>query len=109
MAGTALGEPRCADFVAGTALCEPRCADFVAGKALSDAHLSLSLTLTLTHAHTHSHSHAHTLGRVAQMEMGLLIFEGSSDRVLTETGILSPKPQSGKMESNGGGGSKIIT
>ena len=43
MAGTALCEPACADFVAGTtlcepppgaALCEPPCADFVAGTAL---------------------------------------------------------------------------
>ena len=36
MAGTALCEPPCADFVAGTALCEPPCADFVAGAALCE-------------------------------------------------------------------------
>ena len=34
VAGTGLGEPRSADFVAGTALCEPRSADFVAGTPL---------------------------------------------------------------------------
>ena len=36
MAGTALCEPPCADFVAATALCEPRGADFVAGTALCE-------------------------------------------------------------------------
>ena len=36
MAGTALGEPQSADFVAGTALGEPRSADFVAGTALGE-------------------------------------------------------------------------
>ena len=36
MAGAALCEPPCADFVAGTALCEPPCADFVAGAALCE-------------------------------------------------------------------------
>ena len=36
MAGTALCEPPCADFVAGAALCEPPCADFVAGAALCE-------------------------------------------------------------------------
>ena len=34
LAGTALCEPPCAGFLAGTALCEPPCADFVAGAAL---------------------------------------------------------------------------
>ena len=34
MAGAALCEPPCADFVAGAALCEPPRADFVAGTAL---------------------------------------------------------------------------
>ena len=34
LAGTALCEPPCADFLAGTALCEPPRADFVAGAAL---------------------------------------------------------------------------
>ena len=33
VAGAALSEPPCGDFVAGTALCEPPCADFVAGTA----------------------------------------------------------------------------
>ena len=36
MAGTALCEPPCADFVAGAALCEAPCADFVAGAALCE-------------------------------------------------------------------------
>ena len=36
MTGTALGEPRSADFVASTALGEPRSADFVAGAALGE-------------------------------------------------------------------------
>ena len=36
LAGTALWEPPCADFVAGTTLCEPPCADFVAGAALGE-------------------------------------------------------------------------
>ena len=36
MAGAALCEPACADFVAGAALCEPPCADFVAGAALCE-------------------------------------------------------------------------
>ena len=36
VAGAALCEPPCADFVAGTALCEPRGADFVAGTALCE-------------------------------------------------------------------------
>ena len=36
MAGAALCEPPCADFVAGAALCEPPCADFVAGAALCE-------------------------------------------------------------------------
>ena len=34
--GTALCEPRSADFVAGAALGEPRSADFVAGTALGE-------------------------------------------------------------------------
>ena len=34
MAGAALCEPSCADFVAGAVLCEPPCADLVAGTAL---------------------------------------------------------------------------
>ena len=37
MAGAALCEPPCADFVAGAALCEPPCAYFVAGAALCEA------------------------------------------------------------------------
>ena len=36
LAGTALWEPPCADFVAGTTLCEPPCADFVAGAGLGE-------------------------------------------------------------------------
>ena len=36
MAGAALCEPPCADFVAGAAFCEPPCADFVAGTALCE-------------------------------------------------------------------------
>ena len=36
LAGTALWEPPCADFVAGAALWEPPCADFVAGAALCE-------------------------------------------------------------------------
>ena len=36
VAGAALCVPPCADFVAGTALCEPPCADFVAGTALCE-------------------------------------------------------------------------
>ena len=36
MAGTALCEPPCADFVAGAALCEPPCADVVVGAALCE-------------------------------------------------------------------------
>ena len=37
VAGTALSEPPCAEFVAGAALCEPPCAEFVAGAALCEA------------------------------------------------------------------------
>ena len=36
MAGAALCEPPCADFVAGAALCVPPCADFLAGTALCE-------------------------------------------------------------------------
>ena len=36
MAGAALCEPPCADFVAGAALCEPPCADVVVGAALCE-------------------------------------------------------------------------
>ena len=46
MAGAALCEPPCADFVAGAAFCEPPCADFVAGTALC-APLLATLSTTL--------------------------------------------------------------